>query len=56
MIGRIEIRDTKTNEKLGEVIINGFGVTFMPYGNKVLNKRQNKQIKKMIKEIKTWND
>lgn len=54
--GRVEIIDKKTNTLLGIAIFeNGFE-RFIPNSEITLTKKQNKIIKKAIKEIEKWNN
>lgn len=54
--GIVEIKDNKTNTLLGIAIFNNGFDRFIPNSEITLTKRQNKIIKKVIKELEKWNN
>ena len=54
--GRVEIKDNKTNTLLGIAIFNNGFDRFIPNSEITLTKKQNKIIKKVIKELEKWNN
>lgn len=56
LFGRVDIIDKKTNTLLGIAIFDNGFERFIQNSEITLTKKQNKIIKKAIKEIEKWNN